>query len=331
MRRNEFLFCLLVAFIFFTGCEASQSTEPDSTIPATENAETLRLRLEAADAELAKRESELREAQATIAWQQELIREHSLEHPAQSIDSMLALFPAPFPQGEWAWSELDAEDCWFQSADGMRLHGWLLSHAKPKAIVLMAHGNAGNVTHRLAYAKHLWEEHSCAVFIFDYRGYGRSEGTPTIEGLVLDAKAARDFLAARLDVERDQIVLHGSSMGGGVVVEVAKELTPRALILESTFTSLRDVASNHYPSFLVGALVADRLDSEKSLASIHCPVLISHGTADETIPFSQGERLFAAASEPKQWFAVEGANHNNAVTPEYLETLAEFLERLPSS
>ena len=264
-----------------------------------------------------------------LAEQRQIVREHSLTNAVRSVDELLALFPAKFPKGNWAPAETVFEDCWFEAVDGLRIHGWYLKHEKPKAVILYAHGNAGNVTHRAAIAAHLHNRFDASILLFDYRGYGRSEGTPTVDGLVRDALAARDYLALRERISLKDIVLMGRSLGGAIVVELAADDGARGLVLESTFSSLRDVAVSHYPRMLVNLLVADRLDSRSAISRFRGPVLISHGNADQTIPIALGRELFDAANEPKVFVEVAGADHNDPQSEDYYNNLERFLAELP--
>jgi fermentation-respiration switch protein FrsA (DUF1100 family) len=259
----------------------------------------------------------------------EAVRQETLNSAARSPDEFLALFPAQFPSGDWQPAETRFEDCWFRSDDGLRLHGWMLRHTKPKAAVLLVHGNAGNLTHRAARAAQLSQRNGASVLIFDYRGYGRSEGTPTIGGLLDDARAARALLAEREGIQERDVVLLGESLGGAVAVELAARDGVRGLILESTFSTLRESAAAHYPRLLVDALVADRLDSATNIRNYHGPLLQVHGDADRTIPLALGEALHAAANEPKQLLVLPGHDHNDPLPESYLQSLDSFLAGLP--
>lgn len=274
-------------------------------------------------------EGNLKSAIRDLAEQRQIIREHALTKTARSVDELLALFPAKFPHGNWAPAETVFEDCWFETVDGLRIHGWYLKHEEPQAVILYAHGNAGNVTHRAVVAAYLHNRFKASILLFDYRGYGRSEGTPTVEGLVRDARAARDYLALRERIQPKDTVLMGRSLGGAVVVQLAADEGARGLILESTFSSLRDVAVSHYPELLVNLLVADRLDSRSAISQFHGPVLISHGNADRTIPFQLGRELFDAANEPKAFVEIAGADHNDQQSEAYYNKLERFLAGLP--
>ena len=260
--------------------------------------------------------------------QRESLRRQTLAGANRSPDEFLALFPARFPQGDWQPAESHFEDCWFRSADGLRLHGWLLVHERPRHVLLLVHGNAGNLTHRAATAQYLSERYSATVFVFDYRGYGRSEGTPTIPGLLDDARAARQLLAQRAGVSEPAIVLLGESLGGAIAVDLAAADGARALVLQSTFSSLKEVAAAHYPAMLVDVLVANRLDSAAKIKQFRGPLLQFHGQADRTIPFALGRKLFDAANQPKTFMALPRHDHNHPLPEQYYQRLDEFMARL---
>jgi fermentation-respiration switch protein FrsA (DUF1100 family) len=221
------------------------------------------------------------------------------------------------------------EDAWFAAPDGIRLHGWYCPHPQPRAIVLYAHGNAGNLTYFTDTMRVLQQRLGVSAMIFDYRGYGKSEGVPTEAGVLMDARAARAWLAQRANVAECEIVLMGRSLGGGVMVDLASHYPPRALILESTFTSLTDVAQYKLPGLPVRDLMRNRFDSASKIAHYYGPLLQSHGDADPLIPISQARRLFAAANEPKWFVAISGAKHNWTPTEEYIVELDRFLGILP--
>jgi hypothetical protein len=282
-----------------------------------------------ADERVARLEQELSILQRQVAEQRQIIRDHALTPSNRSLDEMLALFPAKFPKGNWAPGNTAFEDCWIEAVDGIRLHGWYFRHEDSTAIILYVHGNAGNVTHRAGLATSLRERLKASVLVFDYRGYGRSEGVPTMEGIVRDARAARDYLAMREEVSPAKIVLMGRSLGGAVAVQLAGEDGARGLVLESTFSSLRKIAVSHYPEILVNLLVADRLDSASAIRNYHGPLLQSHGDADHTIPFALGRELFDAANEPKTFIRIPRGEHNDAQTEEYYQELERFIRALP--
>lgn len=259
---------------------------------------------------------------------QNLLSSQSSPAKHRSIDELLLFFPSKFPEGNWKPANLQYQDVWFSAADRTRLHGWYCPCDNPRAIVLIAHGNAGHLASRAPWLQYLQSQARVSAFMFDYRGYGRSEGVPTAEGVLADARAARAKLCELAGVNNGDIVLMGESLGGAVVVHLAAESAPRGLILQSTFSSLRDVADVHFPG-LSRLVPRDKLDSATQIARYHGPLLQSHGTADETIPLDCGKKLFRAANEPKEFIEIPGAGHNNWLNREYLTSLDQFLTQLP--
>lgn len=245
----------------------------------------------------------------------------------QSIDELLLFFPSKFPRGDWKPRDLQFQDVFFEAEDGTKLHGWYCPAKKPRAVALVAHGNAGHVASRAPWLRYLQSKARVSVLMFDYRGYGRSEGTPTVEGAIQDATAARAKLCELADIEDSEMLLMGESLGGAIVVQLAAKSPPRALILQSTFSSLRDVADVHYPR-LSWLVPPGKLDSATQIAAFRGPLLQSHGTADRTIPFASGQKLFRAANEPKEFVAIKNAGHNNRVTEACLKRLDEFIRRV---
>ena len=233
----------------------------------------------------------------------------------------------------WRPSGSDCQDVTFQAADGTRLHAWYFEHPDPQVHLLYCHGNGGNITGRLGVARQLVKR-GASVFLFDYRGYGRSEGSPTEQGVLEDARAARSELAQRAGIDEAEIVLLGRSLGGGVAVDLAAKEGARGLILESTFTDLPDVASVRFPFFPARWLLRTRFDSIGKLPTYKGPLLQYHGSDDRIVPIELGRRLFAAANgvegEEKEFFVMEGGDHNEMPPPDYYESMQEFFQRLPS-
>jgi fermentation-respiration switch protein FrsA (DUF1100 family) len=263
-----------------------------------------------------------------VARQRELLRTQTLETSRRSVDELLALFPSRFPAGDWRPAETGFEDCWFAAEDGIRLHAWYLPRIDPTGVVLHIHGNAGNLSHRAYLASQL-QRCGASVMIFDYRGYGRSEGTPTIEGLLRDARAARAHLAQREGIDEQQIVLLGESIGGAIAVDLAANDGARGLVLESTFSSLRDVAATHFPEFLVSVLVADKLNSVGQINKYHGALLQFHGGSDTVIPVESGRRFFDAANQPKTFKVMPRHDHNDPLPAAFYEEVDRFLRELP--
>jgi fermentation-respiration switch protein FrsA (DUF1100 family) len=244
------------------------------------------------------------------------------------IENSLIYFPSKFPAGDWQPQNLTFEDAEFSAADGTRLHGWYVPAKNPTAALLFCHGNAGNLTHRddLMYA--MQTNIHASILVFDYRGYGKSEGSPNEAGVLADARAARQWLAEREGIEEQEIVLMGESIGGALAVNLAARDGARALLLERPITSLPDMAAYHYPWLPVRWIMRGRLNSLSLIDQYHGPVLIAHGKADTIVPFTNAERLFAAANEPKQLHVDRNTNHNDARTAEYITALKSFLESL---
>jgi hypothetical protein len=240
----------------------------------------------------------------------------------------LIFFPTAYPAGDWQPPGIEFEDLYFTAADGTHLHAWYLPHENPRAVLLFAHGNAGNLSDRGPVVAFLRERLRLSVMIFDYRGYGRSEGSPNEEGILMDARAARAALAQKAGVSETEIVLMGRSIGAAVMVDLAARDGARALILESTFTSLPDVASWHYAWLPVKRFMRTRLDSLSKIKDYHGPLLQSHGDADTIVPYTLGRQLFEAANEPKRFITISGRDHNDPQTEEYYQALDKFLDEV---
>ena len=244
------------------------------------------------------------------------------------LEDSIIFQPRAYPAGDWA-PQPGVEDAWFASADGTRLHGRFAATKEPRAVVLYAHGNAGNVTDLQDTVRLFRDRLNVSVLVFDYRGYGRSEGKPTEGGVLADARAARRWLAARTNVREQDIVLVGRSLGGGVAVDLAANDGARGLVLESTFSSLPDAAAGHFPLVPVRHLMSTRLDSAAKISNYRGPLLQTHGDADRVVPYALGRKLFAAANGPKQFVPVPGGGHNDPPSREYLAALDRFLDALP--
>lgn len=245
------------------------------------------------------------------------------------FENFLVFRPSPYNAANRAWqpSDLRYEDVEIASTDGALLHGWFAPHDAPRAVVLMLHGNGGNIS---GQADELRKLHrlGVAALAVDYRGYGKSTGSPNEAGVLDDARAARAWLAKRAGVDEQQVVLWGFSMGGGVAVDLAACDGARGLVLQSTFTSLPDAAAVHYPWLPVRWLMRNRLDSAEKIAKYQGPLLQTHGTDDSIIPYELGERLFALANEPKRFVRIEGGEHNNPPDGEFYRAFAAFLNDL---
>ena len=210
---------------------------------------------------------------------------------------------------------LSSEDVWCRTEDGLKLHGWFLHpegrQEKTDLCLIFFHGNADNISIRLPKAGE-WVKRGISVLLVDYRGYGQSEGNIKHgNDLVLDARAAYDWLRKEKGYEAPQLILYGESIGSVPVIELASKERFRAVILEAPFTSLKELAKHHYgwvPDFFLKDFV---MDNESNVAHLKSPLFIIHGTSDEIAPISLGRRLFEKAPEPKKMFEVKGAHHND--------------------
>jgi fermentation-respiration switch protein FrsA (DUF1100 family) len=245
-----------------------------------------------------------------------------------SLEDSLLYQPTRYPKIEPQPPELLKEDVWFTAKDGTKLNGWYCPVEHPRAVVLFAHGNAGNVADRWPTFRLFTARLGVTIMGFDYRGYGRSEGKPSEEGLLADARAARKFLAEKAGVKESDIVLYGQSLGGAVMVDLATNDGARGLILQSTFTSLADVANYKFPLTPPGNALQNRFDSLSKIGKYHGRLVIAHGTDDDLVPISQAKTLYAAANEPKVFVAAVEAGHNFSPSLEYLITLDDFFNRL---
>lgn len=247
----------------------------------------------------------------------------------RSLDELLLFQPTKFPKGDWKPAGLEFADAWMTSADGTEIHGWYCRAENPKAVVLYCHGNGGNLAGRASTLQLLQDKTGVSVLIFDYRGYGRSQGKATVAGAFADARAARTELAKLAKVNETDIVLMGRSLGGAIAIQLAADAPPRGLIVENSFSSLREVASEHFPK-LAWLVPKNKLNSAQAISEIRCPLLQSHGDADRVISYESGRRLFAAAKHPKHFVTLRGIGHNDRPTPEYYDAMAEFLDALPN-
>ena len=222
---------------------------------------------------------------------------------------------------------LDYEAVTLETADGVRLSSWFIPHPAPRATLLFFHGNAGNLSHRIESIRQ-FHHLSLAVFIIDYRGYGESEGSPTEAGTYRDAAAAWEYLVRRRDIAPQEIVIFGRSLGAAIAAELATHTRPAALIIESAFTSVPNMATRLYPWLPVRWLSRYRYDTQKALESITCPVLIIHSREDDIIPYAEGEQLYSRAREPKRFLELHGGHNDGFLVSRdaYMQGIDDFLD-----
>ena len=222
---------------------------------------------------------------------------------------------------------LPYEDVYLTTSDGISIHGWFMEKENALSTVLVLHGNAGNISHRLETLQ-IFYELGMAVFIIDYRGYGRSEGSPSEAGTYLDAKAAWFYLTEGRKLDAKDIIVFGRSLGGAVAVWLAERHEPAALVIESTFTSIPEMGKRYYPYLPVGLLTRIRYPTIERIGRINRPVLVIHSRDDEIIPFEFGQSLYSAAPDPKVFLEISGG-HNDGFLIEgkrYREGLLMFIQ-----
>lgn len=222
---------------------------------------------------------------------------------------------------------LDYESVSITTKDGLSLHGWFIPAGQSRGTLLFFHGNAGNISHRLDSLA-IFNQLGLNVLIFDYRGYGRSEGAPSEEGLYKDAEAALGYLVQERGIAQNDIVYFGRSLGGAVAAWLAARHPPGALILESTFTSAPDMAAELYPWYPARLMTRLHYNALDNLKKVSSPVLIIHSRDDEIVPFSHGQRLFQAASRPRQLLEIHGGHNTGFLMSRdrYTEGVDAFLD-----
>ncbi|MBI3803263.1 MAG: alpha/beta hydrolase [Nitrospirae bacterium] len=241
-----------------------------------------------------------------------------------------------FPEKEIMQTPADAglpfEELYLDTADGVKINGWFVPYPGAQTTLLWLHGNGGNISYVVGRIRRFAPGLKCNILVIDYRGYGRSGGEISEEGTYRDAQAAYDYLRARPDVDPSRIVLLGVSLGAGVATELALQRPVQGLILEAPFASIREMARIVAPYIPIGPLLTTRYDNLAKIGQVAVPLLIVHGDQDEVVPFEQGRMLFAAAREPKQFYTIPGAGHNNTDAvggAAYFEQIAQFIATLP--
>lgn len=243
-----------------------------------------------------------------------------LFHPSRTLDA-----------GPQDWG-LHHEDVQLTTADGLALNGWFIPRDGAGRVVLFLHGNAGNISHR-GESLQIFHRLGLAVFIFDYRGYGRSQGTPGEKGFYRDADAAWRYLVETRGIAPEDIVVFGRSLGGAVAAHLASQVRPGGLILESTLSSTRDFAHLLHPLLSRVVVMRYSFDTAASLADVRCPVLVLHSPEDDIMPYSLGETVYRSAREPRRFVRLRG-DHNSGFLrsqPAYEQALDAFFATLPAS
>jgi fermentation-respiration switch protein FrsA (DUF1100 family) len=243
------------------------------------------------------------------------------------LQKRLVYFPGPPGGTTPADAGMRFEDLTLTTSDRVRVHGWLLPAAHARGVVLVCHGNAGSIAQRLPAAR-AFLAMGLSVLLLDYRGYGRSEGSPSEEGTYRDAEAAYDHLVQQAGFTAQSVIVYGESLGAAVAAELALRRGVAAVILESPFTSLRDIGARAYPFLPVRLLARLRYDNRAKAGRLRAPLLVIHSPQDEVVPFAQGRAVYEAAVEPKVFLQTD-AGHNEGGflrREEYQAKVRTFLE-----
>ena len=223
---------------------------------------------------------------------------------------------------------LEYESIIFEANDKTKLHAWYIPKKDANTTLFFLHGNGGNISHRLDSIK-LFNSLGINVFIFDYRGYGNSEGSASEQNTYDDAKVAWQYLLKSKSIKAEDVIIFGRSLGGTIAAKLGSDLKPKAVILESTFTTVKELASDVYP-FVPGFLIHFKYETTKYLKNIDCPILIVHSENDNIIPFKQGEAVFKNANEPKTFVKIRGDHNYGFIESRhiYVPALKSFLQEI---
>ncbi len=204
---------------------------------------------------------------------------------------------------------LNYEDIEFHAEDNVKLHGWFVPSDSAIGTLLFCHGNAGNISGRLETIR-LFNKMNLSVFIFDYRGYGNSESEQSEKGTYLDTRAAWNYLISNKSIEENSIIILGRSLGGAIASNLAVDVAPAGLIVESAFKSIQKFGTDMYPYIPVKLISRFTYDTGENVRKADCPVLVVHSPDDDVIPYHHGREIFELALEPKQFLEITG-NHND--------------------
>ncbi len=223
---------------------------------------------------------------------------------------------------------LEYREVHFNTSDNKKISAWFIPKEGARFTVLFSNGNAGNISHRLDKIS-TFHQLGVNVFIYDYRGYGKSQGFPSEAGLYKDIRGAYNYLLNELEIPAKRIILYGESLGGAVAIDLASQELVGGLITEGTFASVKEMSRLILP-FIPSFIFASRFDSLTKIKEVDSKKMIIHSKDDEIIPFSQGKSLFEAAKEPKTFLQLRGG-HNTAFwqsAQDYKEGLKSFIEEL---
>jgi uncharacterized protein len=221
----------------------------------------------------------------------------------------------------------EIRDVELTSCDGTKIHGWWCPAPNSPRALLFLHGNQGNLSLRGQSILKIREHLGVSVLIIDYPGYGKSSGSPSEIGCYNAADAAYEWLTEAQSVAPSNLIVWGVSLGGGVAVDLASRKPCGTLVLVKTFSTMPDVAAKLYPWIPVRWLMRNRFNSLDKIRDCRCPVFVAHGTTDELIPEALGRKLFEAANEPKEYFAMADAGHNDPLSSGMFDALKAFLRK----
>ncbi|MBD3232435.1 MAG: alpha/beta fold hydrolase [candidate division Zixibacteria bacterium] len=223
---------------------------------------------------------------------------------------------------------LEYEEVDFKTSDHLGLSGWFVPNEESEYVILFCHGNAGNISHRLDTIR-MYYQLGLSIFIFDYRGYGKSEGSPSEKGTYVDARAAWEYLSNEKGYPPGKIIIGGRSLGGAIAAWLASKQSPAALILESTFTSIPDAGAVHYPIFPIKLLARIKYNTLEYIKDVNRPLLVIHSKTDDLIPFRHGKKLYSAYHGEKQFLEIHGDHNEGFIESEsmYMEGLRNFLKK----
>lgn len=250
------------------------------------------------------------------------------------FENRFVYHPGAGPAVGWEAARLGARECRFATEDGLELSAWWHPGARSARtddgpVLLWCHGNAGNLTHR-AENLQLLASRGIAALLFDYRGYGKSDGKPSEQGLYRDAAAAYRYLTEERGVEPWRVICFGRSLGAAVALRTALEKPTAGLVMESAFESVPAMAREMWVFAPIAPFARNRYDNLSRVKALDVPLLMVHGSRDSLVPIEQGRRVFEAAPEPKEFHVVPGAGHNDLYSvggKDYFDTLEQFCRR----
>jgi uncharacterized protein len=254
---------------------------------------------------------------------------------ARKFEDRLIFWPFRRLRGSPADLGLQFETIRLMPAPGVTIYGWFVPHPAPRALVLYLEGNGGNRAFRLGHVG-LWHQLGCSVLIIDYEGYGDSDGSPSEAAVYRDSRTAAAWIRTDPRTRHLPLLLHGESLGGAIAINLAAELPPAGLIVDHSFTTMADMANRVCLGLPAGRICRSQFRSIEVIHKYHGPLLVLHGDQDRFIPIAQGERLFAAANEPKRFVGIPGAGHHpdsilQAGGDFYRDALEDFLKSCTST